>query len=236
MDIEEKGDQMVKGDDNGGDGGKWKIVQWGRRPRKGVAVSKEVQGGSQFVVLNGKPEDVDQPLGEKDMQKEISHEARTGWGQHEVSPKLQRKPEKAGSRGSSKKGVERAGSSGMERSSQEGRKEWVVKVKKGKLGPKVGCRGAASKGFAAVVKDMKFRYNLDLVVILEPQVSGSQASRIIKNWGFKHYVRLEAEEFFGGIWLVWSRDDLTVNVIVQKEQFIHCRLYLNGVEMLFSAV
>ncbi|KAI9121013.1 hypothetical protein K1719_008046 [Acacia pycnantha] len=32
-------------------------------------------------------------------------------------------------------------------------------------------RGAASKGFAAVVKDMRVRHKLDLVVILEPRVS-----------------------------------------------------------------
>ncbi|KAI9115952.1 hypothetical protein K1719_012882 [Acacia pycnantha] len=63
-------------------------------------------------------------------------------------------------------------------------------------------RGAVRKGFAAVVKDMKFRYNLDLVVNLEPRVSGSQASKIIKNWGFKHSVRMEVEGFSSGIWLV----------------------------------
>ncbi|KAI9082919.1 hypothetical protein K1719_035062 [Acacia pycnantha] len=46
---------------------------------------------------------------------------------------------------------------------------------------------------------------------------------------------MEAEGFSRGIWLLWSRDDLTVNVLEQKEQFIHCRLSLSGVEVLFSA-
>ncbi|KAI9103498.1 hypothetical protein K1719_023121 [Acacia pycnantha] len=32
-------------------------------------------------------------------------------------------------------------------------------------------RGAASKGFAAVLRDMKFRYRLDVVVILEPRIN-----------------------------------------------------------------
>ncbi|KAI9073386.1 hypothetical protein K1719_044665 [Acacia pycnantha] len=97
-------------------------------------------------------------------------------------------------------------------------------------------RGAASKGFAAVVKDMRVRHKLDLVVILEPRVSGNQASRIIKNWGFKHSFRVEAEGFAGGLWLLWARDDLLMNVLVHNEQFIHCRIGLDGVEMLFSAV
>ncbi|KAI9110616.1 hypothetical protein K1719_018482 [Acacia pycnantha] len=97
-------------------------------------------------------------------------------------------------------------------------------------------RGAASKGFAAVVKDMKSRHKLDLVVILEPRVSGIQASRIIKNWGFRHSVRMEAEGFSGGIWIVWQRDDLNMAVITKDEQFIHCKIGLDGEEMLFSAV
>ncbi|KAI9075646.1 hypothetical protein K1719_042396 [Acacia pycnantha] len=97
-------------------------------------------------------------------------------------------------------------------------------------------RGAASKGFAAVVKDMQSRHKLDVVVILEPRVSGIQASRIIKNWGFRHSVRVEADGFSGGIRIVWRRDDLNMAVITKDEQFIHCKIGLDGEEMLFSAV
>ncbi|KAI9119115.1 hypothetical protein K1719_009790 [Acacia pycnantha] len=51
----------------------------------------------------------------------------------------------------------------------------------------------ARKGVAAVLRDMKFRYKLSLVVILEPRISGVQANKVIRNWGFKHSVRKEAE-------------------------------------------
>ncbi|KAI9125663.1 hypothetical protein K1719_003081 [Acacia pycnantha] len=60
------------------------------------------------------------------------------------------------------------------------------------------CRGAASKGVAAVLRDMKVRYKLSLVVILEPRISGVQATKVIRNWGFKYSVRKEAEGFSGG--------------------------------------
>ncbi|KAI9107229.1 hypothetical protein K1719_021838 [Acacia pycnantha] len=84
-----------------------------------------------------------------------------------------------------------------------------------------GTPGEASKGFAAVLRDLKFRHRLDVAVILEPRISGNRASRIIRNWGFRHSIRMEAEGFAGGIWIVWDRDDLSINVIVKEEQFIH---------------
>ncbi|KAI9079065.1 hypothetical protein K1719_038973 [Acacia pycnantha] len=82
-------------------------------------------------------------------------------------------------------------------------------------------RGAASKGFTVVLRDMKRRYKLDVVVILEPRISGALANRTVKSWGFKHSVRREAEGFLGGIWVLWSLDDLIVDVLALEEQFIH---------------
>lgn len=37
-------------------------------------------------------------------------------------------------------------------------------------------RGAASKGVAAVVREMRKQYRIDIVAILEPRVSGPQAN------------------------------------------------------------
>ncbi|KAI9074058.1 hypothetical protein K1719_043985 [Acacia pycnantha] len=97
-------------------------------------------------------------------------------------------------------------------------------------------RGVASKGFAAVFRDIRFRYKMDVAVIMEPRISGSKASKVIRNWGYRHSVRVEGEGFSGGIWIVWDREDLSVNVTVKDEQFIHCKLALEGEEMLFTAV
>ncbi|KAI9127807.1 hypothetical protein K1719_000800 [Acacia pycnantha] len=97
-------------------------------------------------------------------------------------------------------------------------------------------RGAASKGVASVIKDVKFHYKLDLVVLLEPRISGRNADRVIKSWGFRHSVRREAEGFSGGIWILWDLDELVVDVRTMNEQFIHCNLCFGGEEMLFTAV
>ncbi|KAI9077623.1 hypothetical protein K1719_040398 [Acacia pycnantha] len=96
--------------------------------------------------------------------------------------------------------------------------------------------GAASKGIAAVIREMRKQYKIDIVAILEPRVSGSQANKIIRNWGFKHSRRVEAVGFSGGIWLLWEREDLLVSVIRREEQFLHCKVSFGGENMLFTAV
>ncbi|KAI9122178.1 hypothetical protein K1719_006867 [Acacia pycnantha] len=98
------------------------------------------------------------------------------------------------------------------------------------------CRGAASRGVASVIRDSRQRYKLDMVVLLEPRISGNNASKVIKRWGFKHSIRKEAEGFSGGIWLLWDVDELTVDVITMHEQFIHCRVSLGEEVMLLTAI
>ncbi|KAI9115930.1 hypothetical protein K1719_012860 [Acacia pycnantha] len=96
--------------------------------------------------------------------------------------------------------------------------------------------GAASKGVASVLRDMRSRYKASLVIILEPRISGVQASKTIKKWGFKHSVRKEAVGFSGGIWLLWEMDNIKVEVLRIEEQFVHCNLKMEGDEFLFSAI
>ncbi|KAI9073415.1 hypothetical protein K1719_044600 [Acacia pycnantha] len=97
-------------------------------------------------------------------------------------------------------------------------------------------RGAASRGIAAAIRNLKKQYNLDVIVILEPRISGNRAKKCIKSWGFNQSCRMEAEEFSGGIWIVWERADLIVDTLVKDQHFIHCRLILGSESMTFSAV
>ncbi|KAI9088601.1 hypothetical protein K1719_029715 [Acacia pycnantha] len=84
--------------------------------------------------------------------------------------------------------------------------------------------------------DNLFRYKADVAIILEPRISGMLATKTIKNWGFKFSVRVEVVGFSGGIWILWNLEDLCVDVLMKEEQFIHCRLRLNGKGMLLTAV
>ncbi|KAI9078993.1 hypothetical protein K1719_039040 [Acacia pycnantha] len=60
----------------------------------------------------------------------------------------------------------------------------------------------------------------NVVGILERRISGAKAHKTIKNWGFTHSVRVEADGFSGGIWIVWRRDDIQINVLAKDVQFI----------------
>ncbi|KAI9100938.1 hypothetical protein K1719_024062 [Acacia pycnantha] len=97
-------------------------------------------------------------------------------------------------------------------------------------------RGAASKGVAAVVRDMKRRYKVDIVVILEPRISGSQANKVIRSWGFNYSRKVEATGFSGGIWILWELNGLVVDIIRQEEQFLHCKVGLGADKMAFTVV
>ncbi|KAI9083136.1 hypothetical protein K1719_034869 [Acacia pycnantha] len=54
-------------------------------------------------------------------------------------------------------------------------------------------QGVASKGVATVIRDMRRRYRIDIVVILEPRISGSNANKTIKGRGFKQSRKVETE-------------------------------------------
>ncbi|KAI9111887.1 hypothetical protein K1719_017577 [Acacia pycnantha] len=98
------------------------------------------------------------------------------------------------------------------------------------------CRGAANKGVATVIRNMKKRYRLYVVVILEPRISGGHATKVIRSWGFNHSTRVEADGFSGGIWILWESEDLCVDILLKNEQFIHCKLGLNREEMIFTTI
>ncbi|KAK8663563.1 hypothetical protein V6N13_083375 [Hibiscus sabdariffa] len=63
----------------------------------------------------------------------------------------------------------------------------------------------------------------DLVVFVEPRISGCKADSVIAALGFPYSHRVEAIGFSGGIWLAWY-DSVSVEVIVNHFQFIHCRV------------
>lgn len=46
------------------------------------------------------------------------------------------------------------------------------------------CRGAASKGFTPLLRDMKMEFFFSFLILLETHVSGRRAANIVKRFGF----------------------------------------------------
>ncbi|KAK8692436.1 hypothetical protein V6N13_075895 [Hibiscus sabdariffa] len=63
----------------------------------------------------------------------------------------------------------------------------------------------------------------DVVVFVEPRISGWRADRIISALGFPYSHRVEALGFSGGIWLAWY-DTVRIDILCNHFQYIHCRI------------
>lgn len=75
------------------------------------------------------------------------------------------------------------------------------------------CRGAGNKHFPGLIRDYVKLYNLCFLAILEPRISGPKANRVIANLDFDGIFRVEAIGFTGGIWCLWKKNQINIDII-----------------------
>ncbi|KAL4367294.1 hypothetical protein GQ457_05G012860 [Hibiscus cannabinus] len=80
--------------------------------------------------------------------------------------------------------------------------------------------GASDPDFNRSFKLLVRRQKPDIVVIMEPRISGREADRFIHRSGFEFSYRVEANGFSGGIWVLW-RGTINVQVLAVSKQYIH---------------
>ncbi|XP_061346756.1 uncharacterized protein LOC133292365 [Gastrolobium bilobum] len=66
------------------------------------------------------------------------------------------------------------------------------------------CRGAAKKHFRGIMGTFNHKHECDIVVLLEPRVSGNKAEKIRKSLGFTNSIIEDSVGFAGGIWFTWK--------------------------------
>ena len=86
------------------------------------------------------------------------------------------------------------------------------------------CQGAASRKFRNVVKSLIDIHKPDMLVLLEPRISGIKAERLIHFLKFSHFHMVEALGFSGGIWCLWN-DNWYVQVMFNHKQFVHLNVW-----------
>ncbi|XP_039053101.1 uncharacterized protein LOC120195030 [Hibiscus syriacus] len=84
------------------------------------------------------------------------------------------------------------------------------------------CQGAVSQSFRRIFKDMISRNKPQVAVLMETRVSKRAADSIVHNLGFPNSIRVEAQEFSGGIWLLW-KGNIYMDILQASKQFIHGR-------------
>lgn len=83
------------------------------------------------------------------------------------------------------------------------------------------CRGAASKDFLREMLDMKRTHKPTMIVLLEPQISGSEATEVCRKLGVTRWLRSEASGFSGGVYLLWNNDAIEVELLSVHKSYIH---------------
>ncbi|GMJ02877.1 hypothetical protein HRI_003956900 [Hibiscus trionum] len=98
-------------------------------------------------------------------------------------------------------------------------------------------QGCGHRRFIPAAKQFIHDYKPDIVLMVEPRVSGSRAERFITAMGFPHSHRVEAVGFAGGIWLAWW-DTVDLDIIFNHFQFVHFRVTVKrtGISFLSTAV
>lgn len=64
------------------------------------------------------------------------------------------------------------------------------------------CRASGSEKFLATARNLIPLHGIQVLIIVEPRVSGDQASKIIKKFRFPNHTHVEAQGFSGGIGLL----------------------------------
>ena len=86
------------------------------------------------------------------------------------------------------------------------------------------CRGAAKRGFAGLIKDLRKSYSFSILVLLEPKLSGIKADKVSKKFGFDVEYIVDSDGFAGGVWVFWDSSVWKVEVIYSEKQLVHLKV------------
>lgn len=94
------------------------------------------------------------------------------------------------------------------------------------------CQGAGSPAFLSAFRFLLDKHKPNLVVLLEPRISGSKANSFIRKSRISNSHRVEANGFSGEIWLLWN-NDWTIQVLYNDRQLMHTCICDNGVPLMY---
>lgn len=99
-------------------------------------------------------------------------------------------------------------------------------------------RGAGSDRFRRSFLQCMKDYTPHTAVIMEPRISDIRANEVINRLQFPCSFRVEANGFWGGIWVMW-KDGIRVEVITSTIQFIHIRVHsqegVNNITLIYAS-
>lgn len=65
---------------------------------------------------------------------------------------------------------------------------------------------------------MVINHRPSIMVITETRVGGDRAGRIIEGLIFDGFITTDTIGYTGGLWLLWKKEDINVNLLASTEQ------------------
>ena len=81
------------------------------------------------------------------------------------------------------------------------------------------CRGAFSACFSTCIHFFIQKCNPDVVIIIEPCISGAKAVHVCIKFKEFSIARVEAQGFSGGNWFWWKAPRVSVTVLAHYSRF-----------------
>ena len=81
-------------------------------------------------------------------------------------------------------------------------------------------QGAGGREFLHILKEHLLVHKPHILAMVETRISGVRAQAICDRLGFNKCIRMEAQGFQGGIWVLWKEEELRVDLISMHEQYI----------------
>lgn len=87
------------------------------------------------------------------------------------------------------------------------------------------CRGTGSGNFIREMKEYVRIYNLVIIVLMVPRISGDIADSVNKKLGRSRWIRSEVDGFSGSVWCLWNDQEITVDLRHAHNKFLHFAVF-----------
>ncbi|XP_074303688.1 uncharacterized protein LOC141638174 [Silene latifolia] len=89
-------------------------------------------------------------------------------------------------------------------------------------------QGTGNKRKITAIKDVVKTYKPTVLALVETHMAGDHAIKLGNILGYEGHSRINAIGFSGGIWVYWKTDVVTVNPVMEHQQFMTFEISRNG--------
>ena len=83
------------------------------------------------------------------------------------------------------------------------------------------CRGTGNDRFCSIVNYLRRSCKVDVMTITKPKVCGVVGDKIVEKLGFNASFRVEAHWRYEGIWVLWNKNKMKLDIVNSSRNFIH---------------